>query len=70
MDGMAMASDELAEPRAGLIMGSDSDWPVMEAAAHALAEFDVPSRSASSRRTGPPIACSTTRAPPRAGASR
>ena len=29
-------------PRAGLIMGSDSDWPVMEAAAHALAEFDVP----------------------------
>ena len=22
-------------------MGSDSDWPVMEAAAHALAEFDV-----------------------------
>ena len=25
-----------------LIMGSDSDWPVMEAAAHALAEFDVP----------------------------
>ncbi len=29
-------------PRVGLIMGSDSDWPVMEAAAHALAEFDVP----------------------------
>jgi 5-(carboxyamino)imidazole ribonucleotide mutase len=28
-------------PRVGLIMGSDSDWPVMEAAAHALAEFDV-----------------------------
>src|SRR5262245_13563238 len=23
-------------------MGSDSDWPVMEAAAHALAQFDVP----------------------------
>ena len=23
-------------------MGSDSDWPVMEAAAHALAEFDIP----------------------------
>lgn len=42
MDGMAMASDEVAAPRAGLIMGSDSDWPVMEAAAHALAEFDVP----------------------------
>ncbi|MGZ4515018.1 MAG: 5-(carboxyamino)imidazole ribonucleotide mutase [Mycobacterium sp.] len=29
-------------PLVGLIMGSDSDWPVMEAAAHALAEFDVP----------------------------
>ena len=28
--------------RVGLIMGSDSDWPVMEAAAHALAEFDIP----------------------------
>jgi len=25
----------------GLIMGSDSDWPVMEKAAEALAEFDV-----------------------------
>jgi 5-(carboxyamino)imidazole ribonucleotide mutase len=29
-------------PRVGLIMGSDSDWSVMEDAAHALAEFDVP----------------------------
>ena len=28
--------------RVGLIMGSDTDWSVMEAAAHALAEFDVP----------------------------
>ncbi|AGB21759.1 5-(carboxyamino)imidazole ribonucleotide mutase [Mycobacterium sp. JS623] len=28
-------------PRVGLIMGSDSDWSVMEAAAEALAEFDV-----------------------------
>ena len=26
----------------GLIMGSDSDWPVMSGAAQALAEFDVP----------------------------
>jgi 5-(carboxyamino)imidazole ribonucleotide mutase len=26
----------------GVIMGSDSDWPVMKAAAEALAEFDVP----------------------------
>ena len=30
------------QPRVGLIMGSDSDWPVMSAAAEALAEFDVP----------------------------
>ncbi|SDH80102.1 5-(carboxyamino)imidazole ribonucleotide mutase [Rhodococcus triatomae] len=28
-------------PRVGLIMGSDSDWPTMEAAALALAEFEV-----------------------------
>jgi len=26
----------------GIVMGSDSDWPVMEAAAAALAEFGVP----------------------------
>ena len=26
----------------GVVMGSDSDWPVMEAAATALAEFGVP----------------------------
>lgn len=29
-------------PLVGIVMGSDSDWPVMEAAAQALAEFDVP----------------------------
>ena len=29
-------------PRVGVIMGSDSDWPVMEPAARALDEFDVP----------------------------
>lgn len=28
--------------RVGLIMGSDSDWPVMEEAALALAEFGIP----------------------------
>ncbi|BCN64993.1 N5-carboxyaminoimidazole ribonucleotide mutase [Prescottella equi] len=28
-------------PLVGLIMGSDSDWPTMEAAAEALAEFGV-----------------------------
>ncbi|MFN8073437.1 MAG: 5-(carboxyamino)imidazole ribonucleotide mutase [Mycobacterium sp.] len=31
-----------SQPRVGLIMGSDSDWPVMQDAAGALAEFDVP----------------------------
>ena len=30
------------KPLVGVIMGSDSDWPVMSAAAEALAEFDVP----------------------------
>ncbi|GAA1999868.1 MULTISPECIES: 5-(carboxyamino)imidazole ribonucleotide mutase [Nocardioides] len=29
-------------PRVGIVMGSDSDWPVMQAAAEALAEFEVP----------------------------
>jgi 5-(carboxyamino)imidazole ribonucleotide mutase len=28
-------------PQVGVIMGSDSDWPTMKAAADALAEFDV-----------------------------
>ncbi len=31
-----------AQARVGVVMGSDSDWSVMEAAAVALAEFDVP----------------------------
>ena len=29
------------DPRVGIVMGSDSDWPVMEAAADAVKEFDV-----------------------------
>lgn len=29
-------------PQVGIVMGSDSDWPVMQAAAEALAEFEVP----------------------------
>jgi 5-(carboxyamino)imidazole ribonucleotide mutase len=33
---------KMPKPRVGLIMGSDSDWPVMQAAAEALAEFEVP----------------------------
>src|SRR6266404_817710 len=31
-----------AAPVAGIVMGSDSDWPVMSAAAEALDEFGVP----------------------------
>ncbi len=40
-------------PRVGIVMGSDSDWPVMEGAAVALAEFDVPAevRVVSAHRT-------------------
>lgn len=30
------------QPLVGLVMGSDSDWPVMSASAQALAEFGVP----------------------------
>lgn len=30
------------QPRVGVIMGSDSDWTVMQDAAEALAEFDIP----------------------------
>jgi 5-(carboxyamino)imidazole ribonucleotide mutase len=33
---------ESSAPLVGVIMGSDSDWRVMRAAAEALAEFDVP----------------------------
>jgi 5-(carboxyamino)imidazole ribonucleotide mutase len=32
----------MADPVVGVIMGSDSDWPVMSAAAEALDEFAVP----------------------------
>jgi 5-(carboxyamino)imidazole ribonucleotide mutase len=31
----------MPDARVGVVMGSDSDWPVMEAAVQALAEFDV-----------------------------
>ncbi len=33
---------EAPRPLVGLVMGSDSDWPVMKEAAEALDEFDVP----------------------------
>ena len=32
----------MSQPLVGLVMGSDSDWPVLEPAAAALREFDVP----------------------------
>ena len=32
----------VSTPVVGIVMGSDSDWPVMEAAAKALGEFDIP----------------------------
>ena len=40
-------------PKIGLIMGSDSDWPVMKAAASVFEEFDVPyeKRVTSAHRT-------------------
>lgn len=31
----------MRDPLVTIVMGSDSDWPVMEAAAQALSEFDV-----------------------------
>ncbi len=33
---------ESSQPRVGIIMGSDSDWPKIQKAAAALDEFDVP----------------------------
>ncbi|MEU6212555.1 5-(carboxyamino)imidazole ribonucleotide mutase [Streptomyces sp. NPDC090085] len=35
-------STTAAGPVVGIVMGSDSDWPVMEAAAQALDEFEIP----------------------------
>ena len=34
--------DDTVQPRVGIVMGSDSDWPVMEEAAKALGELEVP----------------------------
>ena len=33
--------DDSSRPRVGIVMGSDSDWPVMSTAGLALREFDV-----------------------------
>src|SRR3954451_24847852 len=38
---MSQASSD-PTPVVGIVMGSDSDWPVMKAAATVLGEFDVP----------------------------
>ncbi|HWK92660.1 MAG TPA: 5-(carboxyamino)imidazole ribonucleotide mutase [Luteimicrobium sp.] len=38
----ASATERAGGPLVGIVMGSDSDWPVMQAAADALAEFGVP----------------------------
>jgi 5-(carboxyamino)imidazole ribonucleotide mutase len=35
-------SDNDTKPLVGMVMGSDSDWPKIKAAADALKEFDVP----------------------------
>jgi 5-(carboxyamino)imidazole ribonucleotide mutase len=32
----------MTEPVVGIVMGSDSDWPMLEPAAETLADFDVP----------------------------
>jgi 5-(carboxyamino)imidazole ribonucleotide mutase len=34
-------TDMAGNARVGIVMGSDSDWPVMKAASEALAEFDI-----------------------------
>jgi 5-(carboxyamino)imidazole ribonucleotide mutase len=43
----------MSTPLIGVVMGSDSDWPAMQAAAAVLAEFDVPheTRIVSAHRT-------------------
>ncbi len=37
-----MSAPAAGTPLVGIVMGSDSDWPTMEPAAQALAEFGVP----------------------------
>ncbi|WP_424892119.1 5-(carboxyamino)imidazole ribonucleotide mutase [Streptomyces sp. XH2] len=37
-----MTGSTAVGPVVGIVMGSDSDWPVMEAAAQALEEFEIP----------------------------
>ena len=58
----------MPDPLVGVIMGSDSDWPVMRAAAEALAEFDVPLRGGRVLRAPHPAADARLRRAPRPGA--
>jgi len=48
-----MRGKNLAKPVVGILMGSDSDWPVMKAAADVCAEFGIPheARVISAHRT-------------------
>lgn len=39
---MTAEASTASQPLVGVVMGSDSDWPVMEAAAQALEEFGIP----------------------------
>ena len=38
----ARMTEQSSEPVVGIVMGSDSDWPVMREAAAALGEFGIP----------------------------
>jgi 5-(carboxyamino)imidazole ribonucleotide mutase len=40
-----MKDNKTTKPLVGILMGSDSDWPIMKAAADALAEFGVASEA-------------------------
>ncbi len=48
-----MKKNPASQPLVGIIMGSDSDWPIMQAAAAACVEFGVPheARVVSAHRT-------------------
>lgn len=48
-----MKKEKSSKPLVGIIMGSDSDWPTLKAAADACAEFGVPheTRVVSAHRT-------------------
>src|SRR5438874_10920261 len=40
-----MNSENNAKPQVGILMGSDSDWPTMKAAADVCKEFGIPSEA-------------------------